>query len=103
MLRFTRPKGPGPYKITFCRETGSGKPGNTGFFRGLIVTPAPGFLPHFPYPFPALSAVALHLAGFGAIGLPPLGEKGPPAHGTGPGGRGGPLPGDGAFQHGGKG
>jgi len=100
MLRFTPPKWAGPYKITFCRKAGSGKPGNTGFFRGLIVTTAPGFPPHFPHPFPALSAVALGLAGFGAIGLPPLGKKGPPAHGTGPGVRGGSLPGNGVFQHG---
>ena len=84
--------------MTACK-TGPRGPGNTGAPRGLIVTAAPVFQPLFSHALPAPAAVALGLAGFGAVGLPPLGDKGPSAYGTAPCFRPHGLPGQGGFEH----
>ena len=47
----------------------------SSLWRRQIVTAARPFLPHFPHAFPAFSAVPFGLAGVGAVGLTPLGQK----------------------------
>lgn len=56
----------------------------SSLWRRQIVTAARPFLPHFPHAFPAFSSVPFGLAGVGAVGLTPLGQKCLSADRTGP-------------------
>ena len=71
-------------KIFPPRKHPQKKPGMSSLWRRQIVTAARPFLPHFPHAFPAFSAVPFGLAGVGAVGLTPLGQKRLSADRTGP-------------------
>lgn len=69
------------------------------FSKRQIVTELLGFITLFSHALPAPSAVSLSLAGFGAVGLPPLREKGPPADSAQAGVRGWAVLADGGCQY----
>lgn len=99
MLRNTPANRAGRYQGTPARKTGGKKPGISGFFQGQIVTVLSLFITLFPHALPAPSAVSLGLTGVGAVGLPPLREKGPPADGAQAGVRGRAVLADRGRQH----